>query len=144
MRDSINLRGALHIELRNKEGDLVSDIKVPNTITDLGKAYIADRLGSQTQTAMSNMAIGTGTPSTTTLGTELARRNFRTPTSSSATWTYVAEWNIDDNVSGTITEAGIFNSDLANSGTMLCSSSFTGIVKAVNDTLTITWTITIS
>lgn len=143
-REKITLSGKLDIKLFDKNGKLKIHRQVPNTITSLGKEYIADRLGSRTLAAMSNMAIGTSTPSATALGVELNRRIFKTNTSTGATWTYSAEWNIDDEVSGTVTEAGVFNADSGLGGTMLCSSSFTGIVKALNDSLTITWTLTVS
>lgn len=41
-----------------------------------------------------------------------------------------------------ITKAGIFNT--ASSGTLLCRTVFAAINKGANDTLAITWTVTIN
>lgn len=80
----------------------------------------------------------------TALGTEVNRQPFQSQSSSGTAWTYVAEWDIEDEFSATITEAGVFNADSGLGGTMLCSASFDPIVKGVNDSLRITWTITIA
>ena len=143
-QDSITVTGGLDINLFDKSGTLKVHQTTHNTVTSVGKIYIADRLGLQTQALMSNMAVGTGTPGTTALGAEVSRVVFQSSTSSGATWTYVANWDIEDNFAATLTEAGVFNADPGLGGTMLCSASFTGIVKAVNDSLVITWVITIA
>jgi len=143
-QDSIGVTGGLDIKLFDERGVLKVHQRTHNTVTAVGKAYIADRLGLQAQALMSNMAVGTGTPSSTALGTEVSRGVFQSQTSSGATWTYVGSWDIEDNFSATLTEAGVFNADSRLGGTMLCSASFAGIVKAVNDSLVITWVITIS
>ena len=44
---------------------------------------------------------------------------------------------------GSLIEAGIFNSATAASGTMLCKTSFDVVNKAANDSIAITWTVTI-
>ena len=43
---------------------------------------------------------------------------------------------------GAVTEAGIFNA--ATSGTMLCRTTFDVINKGASDTMSVTWTITVS
>lgn len=144
MEDSLRVSGKVDIKVFGEDGALKVHHKTHNTITDAGKEHIADRFGLGTQLPMSDMAIGTGTPGTTALGTEISRETFQSQTSSGMTWTYVAEWDIENNFSATITEAGVFNAGSGLGGTMLCSSTFTPIVKAVNDSLRITWTITIS
>ena len=54
---------------------------------------------------------------------------------------YVSAFEAGD-ATGAITEAGIFNA--ATSGTMLCRTVFSTVNKAADDTLTVTWTITLS
>ncbi|MBP6884601.1 MAG: hypothetical protein KBC17_02125 [Candidatus Pacebacteria bacterium] len=144
MHDSLEITGKVDIKVFDNEGTLKTHHKIHNTVTTVGKEHIADRFGLQAQDPMITMAIGTGTPSATALGTEVSRKEFQSQTSSGLTWTYVAQWSIDDDFAGTITEAGIFNAESGLGGVMLCSSSFTSIVKALNDSLVITWTITIA
>ena len=135
--DGLTVSGALEIKL---DGEVVHS--VCNTVTSDGKTHIADQLAAvPTQAPMTNMAIGTGTPGASALGTELKRKAFKARTSSGAVVTYIGFWDIDDNVAGTITEAGLFNAPQLG-GTMLCSASFGGIIKAVQSTLEITWTLT--
>jgi hypothetical protein len=144
INEVIQPRGFVKRQVFDQYGNLFYEDSGPNTITTLGKAHIADRVGPRLQDPMINMAIGTGTPSTTALGTEISRRGFRSTSTSGAVWTFVSEWNYDDNVAGSITEAGVFNSEKASTGTMLCSALFTAIPKVANGTLVITWTITVT
>ena len=43
---------------------------------------------------------------------------------------------------GALTEAGIFNA--SSSGTMLCRTEFSVVNKGASDSMTITWTVTVS
>jgi len=43
---------------------------------------------------------------------------------------------------GSITEAGIFNA--SSSGTLLCRTVFSVVNKGASDSMTITWTVTVS
>ncbi|MFA5133081.1 MAG: hypothetical protein WC444_07180 [Candidatus Paceibacterota bacterium] len=113
------------------------------SITTVGKELIANLISTSTSPNIISMAIGTGTPGATALGTEVSRKNLRM-TCSGAVATYKGEWDLEDRLSANITEAGLFNSESASGGTMLCSQSFAAINKGVNDSLIITWTVTIS
>lgn len=113
---------------------------------------------------MTHMAIGTSTTtasvSDSTLGTEVAvagdiaaysRATIASTTQSTGVVTYVAVFGTNNpqrtNTSNTtaITEAGIFNSSTAAlGGTMLCRTTFNAVNKGNDDTLQITWTITVS
>lgn len=115
--------------------------------------------------AMSHMAIGTSTTaaatSDTSLLTEVAfggdiaaysRASLTTSSYSTGIVTYVATFGtnnpqrtITSNTTA-ITEAGIFNSSntQASGGTMLCRTTFNAVNKGNDDTLQITWTITVS
>jgi hypothetical protein len=93
------------------------------------------------------MATGTGTPSTTALGTELSRVSIASTGSLTrvlAVVTAIANWAAGIGT-GTITEAGIFSAASGNDSThpMYVSASFGAITKNAGDTLQITWTITL-
>ncbi len=136
--------GHIQFTLSDEHGVILQQ-QTHNTVTALGKQHIADRLAAiPTQAVMGNMAIGTGTPSTTALGTEISRKALVSRTASGAVITYVARWDNDDEIAATITEVGIFNTPTLG-GVMLASGKdFTPIVKAAKNTLTLTWSITIT
>lgn len=133
------------IKVYGPEGQLKDAREVGNTVTALGRAHVADQLSaSPTQGAMSNLAVGSGTPGSTALGTESFRKAFKSRSSTGNVVTYVGHWDIDDQKSATITEAGIFNSPNLG-GVMLCSAVISPpVVKAVNDSLDIAWTVQLS
>ena len=54
---------------------------------------------------------------------------------------YEASFEAGD-ATGAVTEAGIFNA--ASSGDMLCRTKFNVVNKAADDTMSVTWTITLS
>jgi hypothetical protein len=128
--------------LRNANGDIIQQERAHNTVTTAGKAGIADQLLlSPSLNKPTHMAIGTGTPSGTALGTELDRNALTSKTRSGAVVTMVGDWAAGDGT-GAITEAGVF--DASSNGNMHLSASFSVINKAAADTLQITWTLTIS
>lgn len=132
----------VRIELRGPDGELKEVREFHNTVTTAGKNMTADRLlASPTLGVPTHMAIGTGTPSGTALGTELDRNALTSKTRSNAVVTMVGDWAAGDGT-GTITEAGVF--DASSSGNMHLSASFTGIAKAAGDTLSISWTFTVA
>ena len=98
-----------------------------------------------TKAAMSHMAIGTGTTSAaagnTTLVTELDRNALTSTTVTNAAIAYVATYAAGDGT-GAITEAGLFNA--SSGGDMLCRTVFSVVNKGSADSMTITWTITVS
>jgi hypothetical protein len=145
INDNFKITGALSIALN---GEVVKE--VPNTVVLSGKEFVASRMLGTTASVMSGMAIGTGStavdPATdTTLGTEDDRQAL---TSSAIDATddnkvvYTATFGAGDG-SGAITEAGIFN-NASSGGTMLCRTVFPVVNKGANDSMTITWTITVS
>jgi len=98
-------------------------------------------------TVMSHMAVGTGTAAVdqgdTALGNELDRNTVSASGGvvSDNTITYESTWAAGDGT-GAITEAGIF--DAASGGDMLARTKFDVVNKGANDSMTITWTITVS
>ena len=146
--DSVKLTGKLKVVLRDDAGSVLEEYEIPNVVTTVGKGYIASRMketGRPDQ--MSHMAIGTGTTAAavgnTALVTENARVSLSTAggTVSANEVVYEATFGAGTGT-GAITEAGIFND--ASSGTLLCRTVFPVINKGANDTLGITWTVTIN
>jgi len=75
------------------------------------------------------------------LVTEVARSAMTSATVSTNTIVYVANYAAGTGT-GTLVEAGIFND--ATTGTMLSRTASINVVKSATDTLTISWTITVS
>ncbi len=141
-RSTSVVRGQLVVRLM-RDGVVVKESRVRNTVTSAGKTLLADQISGRLQAPIGFMAIGTGTPGSTALGAELKRTNIQTKSSSGAVATFVAQWSVDDHFSGTLTEAGLFNADTGFGGTMLCSAVISpSIVKALADSISITWTLT--
>lgn len=145
INSKIKATGRLSVVLKDSDGNLKEQRDIDNLVVTSGLGYIASRMKDATATAMSHMAIGTGTTAAaagdTTLGTELDRNALTSTTVASNQIEYVASWSAGDGT-GAITEAGLFNA--ASAGTMLARTVFSVVNKAANDTLSITWTITLS
>jgi len=144
IQETVKAKGELNIKLFGSDGQLKSEKTVPNLVVTVGKTFIAARMVG-TPTAMSHMAIGSGTVDPvvgdTALGTELARVALTSSTSALAVVTYVASFGQGVGT-GAVTEAGIFNA--ASSGTLLCRTEFAVVNKGATDSMSITWTVTVS
>ena len=140
INDGLKLKGKLSIAL-NDEGVQ----EVDNLVGTAGKGYVASRMKDASATAMSHMAIGSGTTNPaagdTALETELGRVALTSTTVSSAVVTYVATFAAGTGT-GAVTEAGILNA--SSSGTLLCRTEFSVVNKGSSDSMTITWTVTVS
>mgnify|MGYP003112191245 CR=1 FL=1 len=119
--------------------------EVDNLVVTTGKGYVASRMKDATATAMSHMAIGTGSTaaaaSDTALGSESARVALTSTTVSGADITYVATFAAGTGTAA-ITEAAVLNA--SSSGTMLCRTVFAVVNKGASDSMTVTWTVTAS
>ena len=145
--EKIIATGELKIVVTDPNGTVKHEQEVKNLVVTAGLGYIASRMKDATATAMSHMAIGTGSTAAaagnTTLGTESARVALTSTTVTAAAVAYVATFPAGTPASLTaITEAGLFNASSA--GTMLCRTTFAVINKGANDSLTATWTLTVS
>ena len=145
IQDQIKVTGELKITVTNDEGNVKKEIIVPNIVVTAGKAYIASRMKDASATAMSHMAIGTGSTSAaagnTALETEAGRVALTSTTVTSNAVAYVATFPAGTGT-GAVTEAGILNA--SSSGTLLCRTVFSVINKGAADTLGITWTVTVN
>ena len=146
INEKLKLSGQLGIVLRDKDGNIKEKRTEKNLVVTTGLNYIASRMKDATATAMTHMALGSGTTNAAAGQTDLvtllgAREALDSTTASSNTIVYVASFEAGD-ATGAVTEAGIFNA--ASSGTMLCRTKFNVVNKAADDTMNVTWTITLS
>jgi|SRR5690606_12658632 len=148
----LQLHGRFDLMLYDEYGNLKDERHLDNLIVDAGFEGVAYRIaphdGSATNDPWNYIAIGTGTAApvagdTALLG-EVARLQDAT-----ATYTSTPSKQLQLQVSfgpgvgtGNIAESGLFNAE--NGGTMLARQTFSTITKGASDTLTVTWTITLS
>jgi hypothetical protein len=139
IKDDLKLTGAVSIAINN---EVVQEIE--NLVVTAGKNWVADRM-NDANTVMSHMAIGTGTTAAaagnTTLVTELDRNALTSTTVTANAVAYVATWAAGDGT-GAVTESGIF--DASSGGDMLARTVFSVVNKGAADSMTVTWTITVS
>jgi len=140
LNDGLKLTGNLKIALN---GETVQEVK--NLVVTDGKEYVASRMKDATATAMSHMAIGTdstaASASDSALLSEAGRVSLTSTTVTSNEVEYVATFGAGTGT-GAITEAGILNA--SSSGTLLCRTVFSVVNKGSSDSMTITWTVTVS
>ena len=143
--DETKATGKLTVEIKDKDGKVKDTRELTNLVVSDGLDFIASRMKDATATAMSHMAIGTGSTAAASgdsaLGTEAARQALTSTTVNNNAVSYVASFAAGTGT-GAITEAGILNA--ASSGTLLCRTVFSVVNKAASDSMTITWTVTIS
>lgn len=145
-KETIKLSGQLAIVLKDKDGKVKDTRNVKNLVVNTGIAYIVSRMKDTSKTAMSHMAVGSGTTVASASQTDLvtlvgSREALDSSTASSTNIVYECQFDAGDGT-GALTEAGIFNA--ATSGDMLCRTVFATVNKAASDTMVITWTVTLS
>ncbi len=142
LQENLKLTGKLSIAIND---EVVKE--VDNLVVSDGKDFVASRMEGTTDAVMSHMAIGTGSTAAaagdSALGSEVARVALTSTTVSSNTVTYVATFAAGTPSSAAaVTEAGLLNASSA--GTMLCRTVFDVVNKGTADSMTITWTVTVS
>ena len=140
INENLTLTGAVSIAVN---GEVVKEI--PNLVVTTGKNFVSSRMKDTTKAAMSHMEIGSGTTSAaagqTTLVTAVDRNALTSTTVTNNTIIYVCTWAAGDGT-GAITESGLFNA--SSGGDMLCRTVFAVVNKGSADSMTVTWTITVS
>jgi len=140
VNDDLKLKGKLTIALND---EVVQE--VDNLVVTAGKGYVASRMKDASATAMSHMAIGSGTTNPaagdTAPETQLGRVSLTSTSVSGAVVTYVATFAAGTGT-GAVTEAAILNA--SSGGTMLCRTEFNVVNKGSSDSMTVTWTVTVS
>tara|TARA_B100000242_G_C43035520_1_gene482742 strand:- start:394 stop:846 length:453 start_codon:yes stop_codon:yes gene_type:complete len=145
-QDGASLKGQLEIVLKDQSGKVKERRKEKNLIVNTGLNAILDRLVGTSEAVMSHMGLGSSSTAAaagqTALVSQLGSREaIDSSTVTGSSVAYVCTFEAGD-ATGTITEAGIFNA--ASGGTMLCRSVFSSITKGANDSLNVTWTITVT
>tara|TARA_R100001530_G_scaffold113046_1_gene80045 strand:- start:1411 stop:1848 length:438 start_codon:yes stop_codon:yes gene_type:complete len=142
VNEQLKMTGRLRIHLN---GELVRDID--NLVVTAGKGFVATRMIGTGAGVMTHMGVGTGTTDPaagdTALETQVGSRIAFTTSAavSAAVVTYITAFAAGEGT-GALTEAGIFNA--SSGGTMLARTEFSVVNKGSADTMTITWTVTVS
>jgi hypothetical protein len=143
LNELFKLTGAVHVTVTNEHGEVVEQ-RAANLVVTTGKNFTASRMVGTASNIMSHMAIGAGTTAAavgdTALGSELGRVVLTAGTATTNVVTYTATFGTGVGT-GAVTEAGIFNASSA--GTLLCRVVFAVVNKGANDTMAITWTVTV-
>jgi len=143
LNEIFKLTGKVHVTVTNEHGEVVEQ-RAANLVVTTGKNFTASRMVGTASNVMSHMAIGAGTTAAavgdTALGSELGRVALTAATATTNVVTYTATFGTGVGT-GAVTEAGIFNASSA--GTMLCRVVFAVVNKGANDTIAITWTVTV-
>ncbi len=150
IQENLKLSGQLSAVLRDKTGAVKTERTVKNLVVSSGLIFILARMVGVSKLPMTHMALGSGTTAAaagqTALVTQLGAREAldgSTTTSTGGRYSvnYTATFEAGDAV-GPITEAGIFNA--STSGDMLCRTTFNVVNKEQNDTMSITWTVSLA
>ena len=144
--ENMKAKGRLSIVLKDKDGNIKDTREVDNLVVNTGLDYIASRMKDATATAMTHMGLGSGSTAAAAGDTDLgsllgSREALDSTTVTSNAIEYVASFEAGD-ATGAVTEAGIFNA--ASGGTMLCRTVFSVVNKQANDSMTVTWAITLT
>lgn len=143
LNDNLKVIGNVFVELTDKNGACKDKREIRNLVVNSGKEFIAAAIASA-QDYMSHMAIGSDSTAPvvadTTLGTELGRSALTNTSVSANVVTFTASFPAGVGT-GAITEAGIFNDSTA--GDMLCRTVFAVVNKGADDSISITWQVTV-
>jgi hypothetical protein len=149
IRETLKTTGELKIVVRDQNGNVKDERHEKNLVVTAGLNVIADRMkGTPTKAAMTHMAVGTSSTAAaagqTALVSQLGTRvSLDSTTVTANAIEYVATFPSGASThSGALVEAGIFNASTA--GDMLCRTTFAAVNKGDDDTVTITWTVTIA
>lgn len=146
INEILKAKGDVSIVLNREDGS-VENIDIHNLVVNTGLNYIVSRMKDTAANAMSHMELGTGTTAAAAADTGLqtaisgSRVALTSTTVSGNTITYVASFPAGTGT-GAVTEAGIFNASSA--GTMACRTVFPVVNKQAGDSMTVTWTVTVS
>lgn len=146
INDNLKLRGDVAIVVKDKDGKVKDSREIHNLVVSAGLEYICSRMAGTSASVMSHMAVGSGTTAASAGQTDLvsalgSREALDSSTASSNTITYVSSFEAGEGT-GAVTEAGVFNA--SSGGTMLCRTVFAVVNKDADDTMSITWSITLT
>lgn len=152
LKENLKATGKVTFKLFDKDGKLKQEKTINNLVVDSGLEYIAQRMKETDRPSqMSHMALGNDNsdPSDGTLTDLVGDLSPREPlepaggTVTDSVVTYSATFpGGGTGINGAIVEAGIFNA--LTGGTMLCRTTFDVINKSADDSLGVTWEVTIN
>ncbi len=151
INENLKLSGQLDIVLKDKNGNVKDSRTETNLVVNSGLAFIISRMEGTTKSVMSHMALGSSSTAEaagqTDLVSILGSREVLDSTTITGTNNekiqYVSSFEAGD-ATGAVKEAGIFNHGTVATGDMLSRTTFAVVNKAADDTMTVTWTITLS
>ncbi len=148
LSETLKPTGELKIVVTDKNGKVKEERTEKNLVVTTGLVYIAARMtDTNSPTDMSHMAVGTSSTAAAAGQTALGAENARVALTggegapSTNTIVYTASFPAGTGT-GALTEAAVLNA--SSSGTMLCRTVFSTVNKGADDSVTITWTVTIS
>ncbi len=146
INEDLKLRGDVAIALKDKNGNVKESRDITNLVVSAGLEFICSRMAGTSAGVMSHMALGSGTTAAAAGDTDLesilgAREALDSSTATANAIVYVSSFEAGEGT-GAVTEAGIFNA--ASSATMLCHVIFPVVTKQADDTMSVTWTITLT
>ena len=149
INENLKLSGQLNIVLKDKNGKVKEERVEKNLVVNKGLAFIISRMKGTDKGVMSHMALGSSSTAEAAGQSDLvsilgAREVLDSTTitgTNSEKIVYVSSFEAGD-ATGAVKEAGIFNA--ATTGDMLSRTTFEVVNKAADDTMAVTWTITLS
>lgn len=147
----LSIKGHIKAEVFGPDGKLKHVAETDNLVVTVGKNAAADQiLASPTLAKPSHMALGTGAAAPAAgdvaLGAEIDRNALSSLTRSTNVVTAIGNWAAGDATNAAITEAGLFTQASGTDAThpMWARGVFgSAVPKGANDTLQVTWTITV-
>jgi hypothetical protein len=151
INENLKLSGQLNIVLKDKNGKVKEERVEKNLVVNKGLAFIISRMEGTSKSVMSHMALGSSSTAEaagqTDLVSILGAREVLDSTAITGTNSekivYVSSFEAGD-ATGAVKEAGIFNHGTVATGDMLSRTTFAVVNKAADDTMAVTWTITLS
>ena len=148
LKDGFKAKGRVGIVLKDKDGNVKEERDVTNLVVTEGTAFIASRMVGTSQNVMNTMKLGTSsqTPAAGDTGVVSAASGESETISGSASGavvTYTATFGaIGSGGTVGIREAAITNNDASDK--CLCRVIFDVVNKGEDDSMSVTWTVTIS
>tara|TARA_R110000803_G_scaffold60363_2_gene119559 strand:+ start:944 stop:1393 length:450 start_codon:yes stop_codon:yes gene_type:complete len=146
INDRLKLRGDVALILKDKNGVIKESRNINNLVVTAGLTFICSRMEGVGADVMSHMALGSSSTAAAAGDTDVgsilgAREALDSTTASANTIAYVSSFEAGEGT-GAVVEAGIFNA--VSAGTMLCRTVFPVVNKQADDTMSVTWTITLT
>ncbi|WP_225784661.1 phage tail protein [Xenophilus sp. Marseille-Q4582] len=145
IKDPIKATGDVLLTVIGADGKLKERREIKNLVVTVGRNFIASRMRGATPAVMSHMALGSGNTAAaagnTALVAELGRAALDSTGGTGNQVIYTATFGPGVGT-GAVAEAGVFNAGAA--GDMLARTVFSVVNKAADDTIVLTWTVTIN